>query len=260
LVYGDTNSTLAGALVAAKLNIPVAHVEAGLRSYNKAMPEEINRILTDHVSSFLFCPTDSAVANLKREGIEANVFNVGDVMVDMIRIAREKNILSKSPDYEQYYFSTIHRPYNTDDFDRLMSIIKVFNELDKPVKFAVHPRTLHKLTHAGVHTEQFQNIRFLEPVSYFESLQLQYNAKAVITDSGGIQKEAYVLGKKCVTIRSETEWVETLVNGWNTLIFSELINLQNILNVTSGYYEKDIYGDGFASNSIKEKIKKSLER
>jgi UDP-GlcNAc3NAcA epimerase len=178
----------------------------------------------------------------------------------MIRIAKDKNILSKSQDNEQYYFSTIHRPYNTDDFNRLMEIIRVFNALDNPVKFAVHPRTLNKLTQAGVDTAQFKNIHFLEPVSYFESLQLQYNAKAIITDSGGIQKEAYVLGKRCVTIRSETEWIETLVNGWNTLLFNELINLQKVLHTTSGFYEKDIYGGGFASNSIKEKIKKILEQ
>ncbi len=255
LVYGDTNSTLAGALVAAKLNIPVAHVEAGLRSFNKAMPEEINRILTDHVSSVLFCPTNTAVANLKREGIDTNVFNEGDVMVDMIRIAREKNILTQSRDYGKYYFSTIHRPYNTDDLDRLMDMIRVFNVLDKPVKFAVHPRTLHKLTQAGVNTARFQNIHFLEPVSYFESLQLQYNAQAVITDSGGIQKEAYVLKKKCVTIRSETEWLETVNSGWNDLVFDNLELLKTKVGNIPQVYEQSLFGDGYASNKISLTLK-----
>lgn len=255
LVYGDTNSTLAGALVAVKLNIPVAHVEAGLRSYNKSMPEEVNRILTDHASSFLFCPTATAVANLKQEGINANVFNVGDVMVDMIRITKEQNILTRSSDYEQYYFGTIHRPYNTDDLDRLMDIIRVFNGLDKPVKFAVHPRTLHKLTQSGVNRAQFKNIRFLEPVSYFESLQLQYNAKTIITDSGGVQKEAYVLGKKCITLRSETEWPETLIGGWNTLIFDDLNLIVQALNTLPRDHTANAYGDGYASQKIVNYLK-----
>lgn len=258
VVYGDTNSTLAGALAAAKLNIPIAHVEAGLRSYNKFMPEEINRVLTDHVSSLLFCPTDQAVKNLETEGITDHVFNVGDVMVDMIRIASEKGILKTTPDHQEYYFSTIHRPYNTDNIDRLVEIIKILNSLDKKVKFAVHPRTLNKLKDFNVDVLSYKNIQYLEPVSYFESLQLQYNAKAVITDSGGIQKEAYILRKKCVTIRSETEWTETLKGNWNSLLFNDLSLLQTHLNTPTNVYYNDAFGDGYAAMKIVNRIKNGI--
>ncbi|WP_421796964.1 non-hydrolyzing UDP-N-acetylglucosamine 2-epimerase [Haliscomenobacter sp.] len=251
IVYGDTNSTLAGALVASKLDIPVAHVEAGLRSFNKAMPEEINRILTDHVSNILFCPTETALNNLKQENIVVNCHIVGDVMVDMIRIAKENNVLSNTS-IEPYYFCTIHRPYNTDNAKQLLSIINALNALKFRVKFLVHPRTLNKLKDNEINLNNYQNIDFLNPMSYFECLQLQNDSILIITDSGGIQKEAYLLNKMCITIRSETEWVETINARWNTLVFDELDTLSEVVKLEKPKEHPDFYGDGYASYRIKE--------
>jgi UDP-GlcNAc3NAcA epimerase len=258
LVYGDTNSTLAGALVASKMHIPIAHVEAGLRSFNKAMPEEINRVLTDYVSAQLFCPTDGAILNLKAENIVQNVYMVGDVMCDMIHIAIQKGILMPNSDKDQYYFSTIHRPYNTDDIQRLAHILTTLNDLEWPVKFAIHPRTLHKLKENNLDTAQFKRLQFLPPVSYFESLQLQFNAKAVITDSGGIQKEAYILKKPCITIRSETEWIETLQGGWNHLVFNDLTQIKSLLASPPGAYTEGVYGTGDTAQKITNHIEEYL--
>lgn len=250
LVYGDTNSTLAGALVSAKLNIKVIHVEAGLRSFNKTMPEEVNRVITDHISSILFCPTDSAVDNLRNEGIVANVFNVGDIMNDMINIAVNKGVVFKNSLYGKYYFATIHRPYNTDFIERLISIISALNQTDKKVIFSVHPRTFEKLRLNGIDLGQFPNVEFLEPVSYFESLQYQYNASCVITDSGGMQKEAYILGVKCITIRTETEWVETVAAGWNTLIYNNLELIKEVLLKKPPTDKPSLYGHGKSAFAI----------
>lgn len=255
LVYGDTNSTLAGALVAAKLKIKIIHVEAGLRSFNKDMPEEINRIVTDHLSSMHLCPTDSAVANLKKEGIVENVFNVGDVMNDMIRIAIERGVVVKNSMYESYHFVTIHRPYNTDSIERLINIISALNGLDKKVIFSVHPRTLEKLKSNGLNLNKFLNIEFIEPVSYFESLQYQFSAASVITDSGGMQKEAYILGKKCITIRTETEWTETVTAGWNTLVFNDLNSINEVILKELPTMKPLLFGDGQSANKIVKIIK-----
>jgi UDP-GlcNAc3NAcA epimerase len=259
VVYGDTNSTLAGALAAAKLHIPVAHIEAGLRSYNKQMPEEINRVLTDNVSDLLFCPTQEAMDNLKKENICNNVCIVGDVMLDMIMLAQKKQLLTQKEDFNNYYFATIHRPYNTDDDERLVKIIETLQSLDKKVKFSVHPRTMHKLESLGVELAKFTNILILPPVGYFESLQLQYNANAVITDSGGVQKEAYILQKKCITLRSETEWVETLEGGWNHLVFENLNDIQKYLFTTPTQHNATIYGDGNAAMQITTILKNYLQ-
>jgi len=250
LVYGDTNSTLAGALVSAKLNIPVIHVEAGVRSYNRTMPEEINRVLTDQISSLLFCPIPVAVGNLTKEGVVKNVFLTGDIMLDMIRICKEKGILKPQEGVSDYYYVTIHRPYNTDDKDRLFYILDHLDALDHKVIFSLHPRTRHKLVQANFDFEFYPNIEFIEPVSYFENIRLQFNSRAVITDSGGMQKEAYMLQKKCGTIRSETEWPETLEGGWNTLLFSDLSSLSKDLHVEATGYQNDVYGNGYSAEKI----------
>lgn len=223
LVYGDTNSTLAGALAAAKLHVPVAHVEAGLRSFNKRMPEEINRILTDHVSSLLFCPTHAAVANLANESITAGVHHIGDVMYDAAllfgkiagresTILRDLGLLPK-----EYLLATVHRAENTDDLARLQSIMAALKELARTqtIVFPVHPRTRMKL---GWLVVSPPGLRFIEPVSFLDMVQLEKHARCILTDSGGVQKEAYFYGVPCVTLRDETEWVETVAAGWNQVV------------------------------------------
>jgi UDP-GlcNAc3NAcA epimerase len=236
LVYGDTNSTLAGALAAAKLNIPVAHVEAGLRSYVRTMPEEINRVLTDQLSTFLFCPTSQAVRNLAEEGIKPGrgrvVKKVGDVMYDSIlyysniaekrsRILHELNLVNPQSEFRipQYYLATLHRAENTDNSNRLKSILRALNELGEntPVILPLHPRTKKMMKFYRLFSE-FKKIKFIEPVPYLDMLKLEKNAKAILTDSGGVQKEAYWVKVPCFTLRDETEWVETVKRGWNVLV------------------------------------------
>ena len=242
LVYGDTNSTLAGALAACKMHIPVFHIEAGLRSFNREMPEEVNRVVTDHVSQLLFVPTDRGVQNLANEGITNGVYETGDIMYDMLLIAKKSGVIKK--DKREYYLATIHRPYNTDIKDRLMKILSALNELDLPVKCPFHPRVLNLLKKFDIDLTAFPNIKAIQAVSYFENINLMANAKSVITDSGGMQKEAYWLRKKCVTIRPETEWVETIQGGWNTLIFKNLSELQELLHKSTSIHIPDIYGAG----------------
>ena len=221
LLYGDTNSTLAGALATAKLHVPVAHVEAGLRSFNRRMPEELNRILTDHASSLLFCPTETAVANLAREGITRGVFLVGDVMLDALRSAvpvalRESNVLGRLGLKENsYYLATMHRAENVDNPARLQSIWDALESLSAPVLVPVHPRTKSRLSTIRVRTS---NVLLTEPCGYFDMVRLMIGAKAVLTDSGGMQKEACWLGRPCVTMRDETEWTETVMEGRNSLV------------------------------------------
>ena len=256
LVYGDTNSTLAGALVGAKMHIPIIHIEAGLRSFNREMPEEINRIVADEFSKLLFCPTDGAIENLKKEGIAHNhIYRCGDVMCDMIKLIEPtvKPLLTES-----YYFVTIHRPYNTDDDARLKSILTILNDLDKKVVFSIHPRTVARLKGFGMKESDFPNISFIPPMSYADSVSYQKYCDCVITDSGGIQKEAYILGKKCITLRSETEWTETLVNGWNTLIFDDLTQIKNAITEKPGAYIDNVYGDGHAAKEITTLISQNL--
>lgn len=253
LLYGDTNSTLAGALAASKMNIKIIHIEAGLRSFNREMPEEINRVLTDHLSTFLFAPTQLAVDNLEKEGITKGVHLVGDVMCDMIEIIKPK---LRIVDSEKYYLTTIHRPYNTDDFKRLTAIMNELNQLKYEVVFPMHPRTINYCKLNQINLDDFENIKVIEPQSYLEMMDLLNGSEALITDSGGMQKEAYMLKIKCVTVRSETEWVETLINGWNTLVFEDLNQLKNILDSEPGNYIENIYGDGKASEKIKNYILK----
>lgn len=258
LVYGDTNSTLAGALSASKLNIPVIHLEAGLRSFNRTMPEEINRVLTDHLSSLLLAPTAVAIQHLKNEGITSNVYLTGDVMCDMLHLA--KNYAVQKPEkVGEYYYATIHRPYNTDQDERLIFILQTFNQLDKKVVFAIHPRTEAKMNQMGLSTSSFPQIEFIPPAGYFENVKWMSNARAIITDSGGIQKEAYMLQKKCITIRPETEWLETLEGNWNHLIFEDLHQLPTLLKVQTHNHKESLYGNGKAAYEIADIIEKFLE-
>jgi UDP-GlcNAc3NAcA epimerase len=225
LVYGDTNSTLAGALAAVKLQLPVAHVEAGLRSYNRTMPEEHNRVLTDHVADLLFCPTQTAVGNLAREGIRHGVHLVGDVMYDAVlhnaALAEARSDLLARLGLEpgSYALATIHRPANTDDPVRLRSILAAFAAVAMPVIFPVHPRTRQRMAGLGLSpTSKAGNPRFIDPVGYLDMLTLEKHARVMFTDSGGVQKEAYFFGVPCLTLREETEWVETVEAGWNRLV------------------------------------------
>lgn len=257
LVFGDTNSTLAGALCASKLHMPVIHVEAGLRSFNREMPEEINRVLTDHVSSLLFVPTKTGIENLKNEGITKNVILIGDVMYDMIKVAEAKGILTKDEDYGQFYYATIHRPYNTDKVERIGSLLNVFNSLPLKVKFSIHPRTF-KIISSNFNVADFPNIEFLEPLSYFDSIKTIFNSSLVITDSGGLQKEAYMMKKKCITVRTETEWVETLQNNWNNLVFDDLSQIIELISQPTGPYIEGLYGAGDASAQIVQEIDKLI--
>jgi len=263
LVYGDTNSTLAGALAASKLLIPVIHVEAGLRSYNRSMPEEQNRVLTDHISEMLFCPTKTAVENLKKEGVIENVYNIGDVMCDSVlhfsKLADEKinlNNINLIPIYEKkdipnWYLTTIHRAENTMDNKNLAIILNVLEDLDEIVIFPVHPR-IRKIVDELKKEKNYQNIYFVEPVDYLTMLYLTKNSKKVITDSGGLQKECYILDVPCITVREQTEWVETLNNGYNVLSSPNYEELYNkiVSAKIKDENKTNYYGDGRASEKI----------
>ncbi|ACI19378.1 non-hydrolyzing UDP-N-acetylglucosamine 2-epimerase [Dictyoglomus thermophilum] len=265
IVYGDTNSTLAGALASAKIHIPLAHVEAGLRSFNKKMPEEINRIVADHLSDILFCPTETAVENLKREGIEKGVYLVGDVMFDALmhfsKLAKEKSkILEKlSLNPKDYYLITVHRAENTDNPERLKNIFSAISELDKEVIFPIHPRTKNRLKELGLEGYLRGRVRIIDPVGYLDMIELEKNALAILTDSGGVQKEAFWLRVPCITLREETEWVETLKYGWNILVGSNKERiLEAIKNIKNG---KEIsFENDYASPKMREVLIKELER
>lgn len=224
LVYGDTNSTIAGALAAAKLHINVAHVEVGLRSFDMDMPEEINRILTDHISNILFCPTQTAVDNLAKEGIIKGVILVGDVMVDAMeynRMIAEKSssIIEKlGVTRGKYLAVTIHRPSNTDNKEHMVNIISALGQSGEDVVFPAHPRTVKYLKEYGLLDSLQSNIKIIEPLGYLDMIMLMGSADKVVTDSGGVQKEAYMLKVPCITLRENTEWVETVVSGWNVLV------------------------------------------
>jgi len=257
LVYGDTNSTLAGALAAAKLHIPVAHVEAGLRSFNREMPEEVNRVLTDHISDLLFCPTETAVRNLAREGITKGVHNVGDVMYDAVLhnvdIAEQRShILEKlGIEPKAYLLATVHRPQNTDRAENLRSILGAFNALDELIVFPAHPRTSEAIERLGYPLRS--HVKLIEPVSYLDMLVLEKHACLILTDSGGVQKEAHFFGAPCLTLREETEWVETVEAGWNVLVGADE---ERIVEAVRGFQPAGkraaIFGSGRASETIVE--------
>ena len=223
LVYGDTNSTLAGTLAAVKLHIPVGHIEAGLRNFDNALPEEINRIIVDHSSDFLFVPTKTAMNNLKQEGITESVYLTGDVMYDALiyslGIAEKSKILEKlNIKPNEYFLTTFHRPSNTDDVKNLSSILEALSEMDEEVVFPIHPRTLKFIKRYGLKKKIKENILLIKPMDYINFLWLEKNAKKIITDSGGIQKEAYLLKVPCITLMESTSWIETMEDGWNTLV------------------------------------------
>ncbi len=261
MVYGDTNSTISGALAAAKLHIPVIHVEAGLRSFNKMMPEEVNRILTDHISDLLFCSSELGVNQLKNEGIDKGVFNVGDVMFDALLtfsdIAKFRQKLSGMIPFKnhEYYLATIHRPSNTDNIEHLKGILGAFSEFKKPVVWPVHPRNKAMLESMKLP----ENLFTIDPQPYFNMLVLLENTELVLTDSGGLQKEAYWKRKPCITLREETEWVETLDNGWNQLTGANQQKISNAIKLKPTAPWKPIYGNGKASESIALEIKRFIE-
>jgi UDP-N-acetylglucosamine 2-epimerase len=256
LVYGDTNATLAGALAAAKLGVPVAHVEAGLRSYDRSMPEEVNRVLTDHLAELLFCPTEAAVSNLGREGITEGVALVGDVMNDLaltsLTPALEAAALTRlGLQRGRFVYATIHRPVNADSPLRLAAIFGALSSLDEPVLVALHPRTRVTLQQEGLDRGLGDNVTLVDPVGYFDSLALAGNARAVVTDSGGVQKEAYVLGTPCITLRDRTEWVETVESGWNVLVDADRRALAAALDAPPPAGDRPLfYGDGHAGARI----------
>lgn len=267
LIYGDTNSTLAATIAAVKLNIPIAHVEAGLRSFNRTMPEEINRIVADSLSSLLFCPTETAMENLRKEGISKGTCNVGDVMFDVTRYY-EKQAKSKHDvrrwgvEAEQYVLCTVHRAENTDNVGRLKGIVNALHEIAKhlPVVLPLHPRTSKMMQASGV-TLDSDNIRIIEPVSYFEMLCLESSAKAILTDSGGVQKEAFFHGVPCLTLRDETEWVETVELGVNTLCGADTDVIVSAWNQLLAFQCNSApYGDGDAAGKIVGIIRQFLEK
>lgn len=265
LVYGDTNSTLAGALAASKMHIQVAHVEAGLRSFNMAMPEEINRILTDRVSNYLFCPTETAVKNLEQEGFPyhtANkrkqcIFNAGDVMYDATLFyaekARELVSLEKwDLDEKDYVLCTVHRAENTDDPYRLESIFKALNTINKtlPVILPLHPRTKKIVTQSSF-SDLLSTLKIVDPVSYIETQRLEMGAKLILTDSGGMQKEAFFHKVPCITLRDETEWTETVDSRWNNVVGS---SFDKIITAFNNYFkpaeQRNYYGNGTSASKI----------
>jgi UDP-GlcNAc3NAcA epimerase len=286
LVYGDTNSTLAGALAAVKLHIPIAHIEAGLRSFNRKMPEEHNRVLTDHCSDLLFCPSQTAVQNLQKEGfsnitndgkllgrrffenalsafsfqLAPLVINVGDTMYDAAlqfsEIARSKSTILEDLGIKpkEYLLATVHRPYNTDIPGNLQNILSAFLEINEPIIFPVHPRTkqrLEDLKSTSVAFVKDSKLRCISPVGYLDILVLEQNAKAILTDSGGMQKEAYFFGVPCVTMRTETEWVETVETGWNVVVGADREKiLEAVRCLKTNNPRKKLYGDGKTAEKI----------
>jgi UDP-GlcNAc3NAcA epimerase len=262
LVYGDTNSTLAGALAAAKLNIPVAHVESGLRSFNKQMPEEINRLLTDHLSQTLFVPTNNAIENLKKEGITSGVVRSGDVMLDAFRYyskkaADQSQVLADfGLTSKKFHLATIHRQENTDNPIRSRAIFSALGEIgttDKPVVIPLHPRTRKILNQSDLQKLSDNNIRVTEPVGYLDMIQLETAASLIFTDSGGVQKEAYFAGVPCITLRDETEWIETTEAGVNFLAGADtaaIIDAHAKARKVQVKLTTGLYGDGHAAEVI----------
>jgi len=264
IVYGDTNSTLAGALASSKLHIKLAHVEAGLRSFNKMMPEEINRIVTDHLSDILFCPTETAVKNLEKEGITKGVYLVGDIMFDALmyfsRISEEKSKILQNLKLnpKEYYLLTIHRAENTDNYDRLKNILLAIAQFRRKAVFPIHPRTRSRIKEFNLDKYlDNENILLIDPVGYLDMISLEKNAFAIFTDSGGVQKEAFWLRVPCITLRDETEWIETVKYGWNTLVGA---NIEKILEAERNIKEGDYvdFSDYYSAPKMKEVVIKEI--
>jgi UDP-N-acetylglucosamine 2-epimerase len=258
LVYGDTNSTLAGAVAAAQAGIPVGHVEAGMRSFDRSMPEELNRLLTDHASDLLLCATETAVRNLEREGAGRNAHLVGDVMADVLLAfrdiaERDSRILEvRGLEPGDYFLLTAHRPGNVDDPARLERLVELIEALPGPVAFPVHPRTEARLEAAGLfdRLEAAAHVELTPPLGYLDFLRLALHARTVLTDSGGVQKEAYLLGVPCVTLRDTTEWVETVESGWNVLVDLDRDAALAALERRPPAERPELYGGGHASDRV----------
>lgn len=253
LVYGDTNSTLAGALSAVKLHIPVAHIEAGLRSFNKKMPEEINRILTDQISDYLFVPSGVAKQNLLNEGIkEEKIFVVGDIMYDVSLYYKNKIIKPiwfESLNLNKFILCTIHRAENTDDYNKLKNIFEGLGATNKDIILPLHPRTVNKIKEFNIKLPK--NIYIVEPVGYLEMVWLEVNSDLIVTDSGGVQKEAYFHGKYCITLREETEWVELVERGFNALVGSDVKKIKLELERNfDNILDAGVYGNGDTAKQI----------
>ncbi len=268
IVYGDTNSTLAGALAAAKLQIPIAHVEAGLRSFNRTMPEEINRVVTDHLAAWLLVPSDVAAGHLAAEGITKGVWGVGDIMADSVRrfspLAGQRSDILQRVGVEagNYVLATVHRAENTDDPQRLAGILAGLRQVPYPVVLPLHPRTRAAIVRHGIlfHFDGAPSgsqdaVIAVEPLGYLDMLQLQQQAAMILTDSGGVQKEAYYLGVPCVTLRDETEWTETVEVGWNSLVGADpkcLLDAVQRFRNGGPVQRPSLYGDGHTAERILE--------
>jgi len=259
LVYGDTNSTLAGALAAAQAHVPVAHVEAGMRSFDRSMPEELNRVLTDHASDLLLCSTQTAMANLKREAVAGEAHLVGDVMADVSLafrpIAEERSTVLSDHGLEpgEYMLATAHRAGNVDDPERLAALVALFEALPGTTVLPLHPRTAVRLDAAGLRERLDAAVLVLPPLGYLDFMKLAIHARAVLTDSGGVQKEAYLLGVRCVTLRETTEWVETVEAGWNTLVGLDAGAAVAALERPAPEGERpELYGGGRAAERVRD--------
>jgi UDP-N-acetylglucosamine 2-epimerase (non-hydrolysing)/UDP-GlcNAc3NAcA epimerase len=256
LVYGDTNSTLAGALTGAQAGVAVAHVEAGMRSFDRSMPEELNRVLADHASALLLCSSDTPAAHLRREGVDGKIEVVGDVMVDVALAvqprARERLDLVRARGLEpgSYCVATAHRAGNVDDPDRLARLVELLAAVELPVVFAVHPRTRARLEAAGLWERLEETVIATPPLGYVELTALVCNACAVLTDSGGLQKEAYLAGVRCLTLRPSTEWTETVEHGWNVLVDLDRERMLEALQREPPADRPSLYGDGRAGERV----------
>ncbi len=259
LVYGDTNTTLAGALAAAQAGVPVGHVEAGMRSFDRAMPEELNRVLTDHASSLLLCSTQTALDNLAREGVGGEAHLVGDVMADVslafreIAAARSTIVADQGLEPGSYVVVTAHRAGNVDDPERLERLVALVEALPGPVVFPVHPRTRARLGAAGL-LDRLAGVKLAAPLGYLDFLELARHARAIVTDSGGVQKEAYLLGVPCVTLRDTTEWVETVEMGWNVLVDLDAEAATAAVERTPPAERPELYGGGRAAERVRDAV------
>jgi UDP-N-acetylglucosamine 2-epimerase len=260
VVYGDTNSELAGALAAVKLHIPLAHIEAGMRSGNKKMPEEINRIMIDHISELFFCSTRNSLGNLKKEGITKNLFQVGDLATDIME-KFAKPLTPKRYTLLPYILATVHRQENTDNKENLKNVLAAFEKISEAIIFPIHPRTRKMVKEYGWDkwVAKIPNLRLIEPVGFFDMLSLEMNAKLILTDSGGVQKEAYLARVPCITLRNETEWVETVKSGWNHLAGTDTQKIVRLVkNFPKPKNHPNFLGDGKAYLKIAKIIKKYL--
>jgi UDP-N-acetylglucosamine 2-epimerase len=268
IVYGDTNSTLAGALAAAQAGLPTAHVEAGMRSFDRAMPEELNRLLVDHASDLLLCSTSTAVENLEREAARGDTHLVGDVMADVSlafqELARERSraLAERRLEPRSYLLVTAHRAGNVDPPDRLLRLVELLEALGEPVVFPVHPRTRRRLLEAGLldRLAAVPGLELAPPVGYLDFLELARNARVVLTDSGGVQKEAYLLGVPCVTLRDTTEWVETVDAGWNVLVDLDREATLRALARQPPSERPELYGGGRTAERVRDVMAAYTER